>query len=103
MWESLHAQIFMGSASFIKQMQGLIDASPPLREVPRLQTRPLKAGRVPDAATRDTEMARAYQAGLHTMGDIAKRYGVHVATVSRAVARVEATRHADASRRAKQH
>lgn len=94
-WEQLRAQIFMGSDAFAERMQKLIDKGPPVRDVPRLQQRPAarlrkpKAGEPMNPALRDAEMAQAYADGRHSMREIAERYGVHVATVSRAVARVE--------------
>jgi putative transposase len=39
-WESLRGQLFLGSDSFVKRMQKLIDSGPPLRDVPQLQRRP---------------------------------------------------------------
>ena len=94
-WESLRGQVFLGSDSFVKRMQKLIDSGPPLRDVPQLQRRPArglvkpKAGEPPDPATRDAAMAHAYASGCHSMQEIAELHSVHVSTVSRAVARHE--------------
>jgi len=66
-----------------------------LREVPRAQRRALAkpladfARRYPD---RHEAMARAFQAGVYTMQEIAEHFGVHYATVSRAVRRLEVGR-----------
>ena len=66
-----------------------------LREVPRAQRRSLAepladlAHRYPDARE---AMARAYQTGVYSMQDIADYFGVHYATVSRSVRRLESGR-----------
>lgn len=92
-WESLRAQVFMGSDRFVQRMQTLIDAGPPLRDVPQLQRRPArglgkrKAGEAMDAATHDAVMAQEYASGGYTIREIAERHAVHASTVSRAVAR----------------
>ena len=63
-----------------------------LREVPRAQRRPLAkpladlARRYPD---RREAMGRAFQTGVYSMKEIAEFFGVHYATVSRAVRRLE--------------
>jgi DNA-binding MarR family transcriptional regulator len=53
--------------------------------------RPLAAyaRRYPD---RDRAMAEAYRSGHYTLGEIAAHFGVHYATVSRAVRRVSANK-----------
>lgn len=96
-WESLRGQVFLGSDDFVQQMQARIDQGSPLREVPQLQRRPLtalparelKAGESSNTAHRDRQLARAYLAGGRSMREIAEHFGVHVATVSRAVAKHE--------------
>ena len=96
-WEALRGQVFMGSDDFVQRMQSLIESGPPLREVPQLQKRPArglikpKAGEKPEPTTRDTLMAQEYESGHYSMREIAERHAVHVATVSRAVARHETT------------
>jgi REP element-mobilizing transposase RayT len=87
-WEGLRHQVFLGSEAFVERH--CVPAKPPerLREVPRAQRRPLAmpladfARRYPD---RREAMARAFQTGVYTMQEIADHFGVHYATVSRAV------------------
>lgn len=99
-WEGLRNQVFLGSEAFAERH--CVPPKPPerLREVPRAQRRPLAkpladfARRYPD---RREAMARAFQTGVYTMQEIADHFGVHYATVSRAVRRLE-TGNASATR-----
>lgn len=90
-WTNLQGQVFLGSEDFVTQMQTRIIESPTIREVPRAQRRAM-APSLTDLAEqypRDEAMAQAYRSGQHTMLEIAKHFGVHYATVSRAVKRFE--------------
>ena len=79
----------LGSEPFLKRMQRLKENSS-IGEIPRAQRRPLakplafyqKRHRDPKMA-----MASAYATGDYTMQAIADFFGVHYATVSRAVKR----------------
>lgn len=86
-WAQLRGQIFLGSESFVKKMQQQIDKGATLDEVPRAQrraiTQPLAA--FEQSYNRNEAMARAYLSGQHTMAAIARHFGVHYSTVSRAV------------------
>ncbi|WP_127995675.1 REP-associated tyrosine transposase [Piscinibacter defluvii] len=101
-WDALRGQVFLGSDEFVQRMTAALDADDPqLRDVPRLQRRPpprgLRAlcaqtlpgsGATPDRrAQRDAAMAAAYATGHHTLRAIADAFGVHEATVSRALRR----------------
>ena len=92
-WAGLRGQIYLGSDDFVERMQALVqgDAAEPMPEVPRLQKRPvaMKLGDYEIAHERNAAMALAYASGDHTMQDIAQHFGVHYATVSRAVRRFE--------------
>lgn len=91
----LRQQIYLGSDTFIKRMQAKVDTKQDLSEVPRRQRlprpKPLSTYR---HQTRDPKlaMARAYAAGGYTLKAIAQHFGVHYATVSRAVKAHEETR-----------
>lgn len=94
-WESLRQQIYLGDDGFLEQMQRKIDKAMSLSkasEVPRQQRKPkvetLEAitGRHPEPAA---AMAEAYLSGHYRMHEIARHFGVHYATVSRAVKRLE--------------
>ena len=92
LWESLRGQIFLGSDSFVRRMQEEMADRPTVAEIPRAQRRPLAR---PLSEYRDTiadkkeAMASAYATGDYTMQEIATFFGVHYATVSRAVKRAE--------------
>jgi putative transposase len=94
-WENLRGQVFLGSDEFIERMTAAFDdGDPKLREVPALQRRParrlsstLVQAQLGDItrAERDAAMAAAYATGDPTLRSIADAFGVHEATVSRAL------------------
>ena len=91
-WHGLRNQVFLGSDAFVKRHCVSAEQAERLREVPRAQRRALAkplddfARRYP---ARREAMARAYQTGAYTMQEIADYFGVHYATVSRAVRQLE--------------
>jgi REP element-mobilizing transposase RayT len=89
-WDELTAQVFLGSEAFIERMQDELDGRF-LEEVPRAQQRPRAEPLETYAADSDRRrgMARVYLSGNYTMKAIAEHFGVHYATVSRAVHRYE--------------
>jgi REP element-mobilizing transposase RayT len=91
-WEGLRGQLYLGSDEFMAQMQARAQAAGTLNEVPRLQRRPLTKPLADYEAEhpRHEAMALAYASGDHSMQAIAQHFGVHYATVSRAVRRHEA-------------
>jgi REP element-mobilizing transposase RayT len=95
LWERLTGQIYLGDERFAERMQKQAAPRAGLAEVPRAQRR----GRVRPLAAyarryrdRDRAMAEAYRSGQYTLGEIAAHFGVHYATVSRAVRRVSANK-----------
>ena len=88
LWDGLRNQIYLGGEKFVVRMQKKSAASADLAEIPRVHrraaTKPLDyhARRHCDPRT---AMAAAYLSGGHTMKAIAEYFGVHYATVSRAV------------------
>ena len=92
LWQSLQGQIFLGSELFVKRLQEELADRSTISEIPRVQRRPLAR---PLEEYRDTiadkkaAMAAAYATGDYTMHEIAICFGVHYATVSRAVKRAE--------------
>mgnify|MGYP002664125683 CR=1 FL=1 len=85
-WEGLRGQIYLGSDAFVQRMQVLADQ--PLAEVPRMQRRPMALpleDYVLGSTDRKAAMAAAYASGDHTLQAVADAFGVHYATVSRAV------------------
>ncbi len=90
------AQVYLGDDDFVAQMKARIEAADALIDVPRQQRLPAPkplAGYEAEISDRAAAMAAAY-AGGHTLRAIARHYGVHESTVSRAVRRQEACRNA---------
>ncbi len=72
-------------------MQAQIEQKPTLDEIPRAQRRSITQP-LPDFEQRyprNEGMARAYLSGQHSMAAIARHFGVHYSTVSRAVKNYE--------------
>ena len=92
LWTELRNQVYLGSDDFVAGMQKTIDRETDLTEVPRVQHRskakPIAhyQGNFDDPKV---AMARAYLTGDYTMKQIADHFGVHYATVSRAVKKAE--------------
>lgn len=87
-WEGLRGQIYLGSEAFVESMQKLASVSEGTAfEIPLVQRRPTGRPLAVYAAAhgRHEAMARAYESGDYTMQQIASHFGVHYATVSRAV------------------
>ena len=92
-WTKLQGQIFLGSPTFVQKMQAHVEQSPALDEIPSAQRRPLTQPLAQFEADypKQEAMARAYLSGQHSMAAIARHFGVHYATVSRAVKNHEKT------------
>lgn len=97
-WEGLRDQIYLGGEAFVGELKarrgdrGEAGDEGDEAEVPRAQrsvVAPL-ADYAQGSASRNQAMARAYLSGGYTMKAIAAHFGVHYATVSRAVRRHEA-------------
>ncbi len=91
-WEDLRRQIFLGTPEFADAMQARIDQAADLSEVPAAQRRPAPkplALYAEQHADRNEAMARAYLSGGYSQAAIARHFGVHYTTVSRAVRRFE--------------
>ncbi|MBI3795359.1 MAG: transposase [Deltaproteobacteria bacterium] len=89
-WTQLRQQIFLGSEEFVTTLQNKLGPERDLSEIPREQRRNPPApltfyeGHTPDRAQ---AMALAYHSGAYTLKAIARHFGVHYSTVSRAVSR----------------
>ncbi|MCX7162323.1 MAG: transposase [Rhodocyclales bacterium] len=95
LWENLKNQIYLGGESFLSDIQPNISSENDLREVPRRQRRPLAKplGEYVLEGLPYQAMAKAYLSGDYSMKEIADFFGVHYATVSRAVKRFETEMH----------
>ena len=93
-WDKLTGQIYLGSVTFIKKMQALVDQQPKMIEVPRTQRRALsqELSEFAENYERNDAIALAYLSGQHTMTAIADHFGIHYTTVSRLVKVHEATK-----------
>lgn len=90
-WEQLSGQVYLGSERFLKRMQRRAESAA-IGEIPRAQRRPAaKPLEYYQSRHRDPKaaMCAAYAAGDYTLQAIADHFGVHYATVSRAVNRGE--------------
>ena len=86
-WERLRGQVYLGSDAFLQRIQALSDKTS-LAEIPRTQRRPLAQPLTyyrESIADPKAAMAAAYATGDYTMRQIADAFGVHYATVSRAL------------------
>jgi REP element-mobilizing transposase RayT len=91
-WEKLKHQIYLGDEQFVTRMQRLQPTEEDLNEVPLLQRRPpvkTLAAYAAQAVNTKQAMAEAYQTGDYSLKEIARFFGVHYSTVSRAVQRRE--------------
>lgn len=92
-WSQLKQQVFLGNDAFVARMQTGTALMQDSLEVPRAQRRgpaaPIETF-VALPLPRHQAMAQAYGTGRHSMAAIARAFGVHYATVSRAVARQQA-------------
>ena len=88
-WDDLKGQIYLGSKEFI---EGIPQPEAKLNEIPREQrmlNRPSLAEIFAEAGTRDERIFAAYRDHGYTMREIAEFLGVHYATVSRRLRKVE--------------
>jgi REP element-mobilizing transposase RayT len=87
-WEDLSHQIYLGSERFVERMQKQAEQAEDLSEIPRAQRRPqAKPLSYYQDRYRDSRraMAEAYRTGDYKLKAIGEYFGVHYATVSRAV------------------
>jgi hypothetical protein len=89
-WNDLSGQVFLGSERFVERMRARVPGGD-LREVPRAQRRatPPPLSRFQQLADAKQGMVAAYRTGVYPMKEIADAFGVHYATVSRAIRAAE--------------
>jgi hypothetical protein len=91
-WEELKRQVYLGGEEFVERMVSQAGQGDDLSEIPKAQWK--VSGKsleqfAADAGSRDARMARAYLEGGYMMKEIAEHFGVHYATVSRAVRKMD--------------
>lgn len=87
-WESLKNQIYLGTESFVEQMQRQVQDDRDLSEIPVTQRR-----RIPESigsyekqfANRDDAILAAYASGGYSMKTIGEYFGLHYSRVSRII------------------
>jgi len=96
-WESLRGQILLGTAGFVEKFRPLLERSERIREIPQAQryvARPsiddlLSSEKIKDKRARDQAIYDAHMSYRYTLREIGEHLGVHYATVSRAITRVQ--------------
>ena len=96
-WDDLKGQVFLGGAGFVKQLKDLLQEKENIKEISRSQRyvgRPLLEEIFADVneLTRGAKNEKIYAAHVnygYTLKEIADLLGIHYATVSRAVRKVE--------------
>ena len=92
LWDRLEGQIYLGAAGFAEAMRARMGAKGAATEVPRVQReappRPLPAFARRYADRREA-MARAHLEGGYSQAAVARHFGVHYSTVSRAARRLQ--------------
>jgi len=93
-WRNLKNQIYLGGDEFIAELQGMIDASKELSEIPSSQRRamPLKLREYKSRGeTRDEGIVAAYASGGYTQKEIGDYFGLHYTRtrVSRIISRAK--------------
>lgn len=91
-WEQLKNQVFLGSETFVEEMQSRLDADKDLSEIPAKQRRALPKSLAHYAAQsdRDTAIVAAYDSGGYSMKEIGDHFGLHYSYVSRIISREKA-------------
>ena len=91
LWHRLEGQIYLGAADFVEAMRARGGDSGASGEIPRAQRqappRPLPAFARRYAERREA-MARAHLEGGYSQAEVARHFGVHYSTVSRAARRL---------------
>ena len=90
LWDARQGQVVLGSEAF-GDRTGAQLSDTDLREVPRAQTRraPLPLERFTETDDRHAGMVAVYRNGAYSMKEIGNTFGVHYATVCRAIRRAE--------------
>jgi putative transposase len=88
-WQQLRGQIYLGDEAFVKKLHQRHRPDDRLTEVPRAQRRAPAKPLAHYVRMHDPKegMRRAYASGDYTLAQIARHFGVHYSTVSRALGR----------------
>ncbi|MFA4830310.1 MAG: transposase, partial [Thermodesulfovibrionales bacterium] len=96
-WKEVRGQLYLGDEKFLDKIKKLIRGKETLKEIPRTQryiTKPSLEDilKYKDKKIRDNAVFEAHIRYGYTLKDVAEHLGVHYATISRAVKRVEKRR-----------
>lgn len=84
-WQLLRNQIYLGSDTFVEQMQALIDKDKELNEIPVAQRRP-PAKPIEEyealSQSRNEAIVLAYASGGYTLKQLGKYFRLHYSTIS---------------------
>jgi putative transposase len=89
-WNGLRQQIYLGDEAFVERMQAKVQARGDELTIPRIQRRAPPSSLAAIAAHaqgRDAAIITAYGTGAYTYREIARHFGIHLATVGRIVRR----------------
>ncbi|NEX22029.1 addiction module toxin RelE [Thiorhodococcus mannitoliphagus] len=87
-WGALRQQVYLGDSNFVEQMQSQARIRGDLLSVPKAQRRapaPPLAVIAEQHADRNAAIRAAYSTGAYSYREIAQHFGIHLATVGRAV------------------
>jgi len=91
-WDGMKNPVVLGTEAFVRKIMAKVPQSSGLLEIPKSQrtnaTKPL-AEILRDAGGDEAAMKDAYDTGQYTMKEIGKFFGVHYATVSRALRKAD--------------
>ena len=87
LWKELRNQVYLGSDSFINELDALIDGDKDLTEIPSSQRRgiPKMLEEYQKNRTLNEAIVDAYASGGYTLKEIGDHFGLHYATVSRLI------------------
>jgi putative transposase len=92
-WEHLKSQVFLGTESFVTELQTKIKADKDLSEIPKSQRRPMPQP-IDDYVKRSTHrneaIISAYRSGGYSMKELGEYFGLHYSRVSRIVSHEKA-------------
>ena len=84
-WSALRNQVFLGTESYLEEMQVLIDTGKELSEIPSSQRRPMPK-ELDDYkqlnSSRNDAIVSAYESGGYTLKELGEYFGLHYSTVS---------------------
>lgn len=94
-WNQLKNQIYLGSETFVKNMQRKVNKRQLLSEIPQAQQRSVARSLswyLEKHKDRDSAILEAYRSGGYSMREIGDQFGLHYSRVSRIISQFEKAR-----------